>query len=184
MSIATLFLDRDGVINSEIHNDYVKTWNQFIFEPHIFDALQILQEKFERIIVVTNQRGVGAGFMTQETLDNIHDNMVAQCKDRDIIIHKVYAATDEDRNSSKRKPSPYMALCAQEDFPVIDFHNSLMVGNSPSDMEFGKALQMRTLFIDDKRKFTDVSQIINADFEADSLFEFAIKVQNRTLEIF
>ncbi len=73
MSIATLFLDRDGVINSEIHNDYVKTWDQFIFEPHIFDALQLLQEKFERIIVVTNQRGVGAGLMTQEALDIIRN---------------------------------------------------------------------------------------------------------------
>ena len=77
-----------------------------------------------------------------------------------------------------------MGLCAQEDFPEIDFHNSLMVGNSISDMDFGKALQMRTLFIDDKKIFTNVSQINNADFEADSLFEFAIKVQNRTLEIF
>jgi histidinol-phosphate phosphatase family protein len=184
VSIATLFLDRDGVINTEIPNDYVKTWEQFIFEPNIFHALQILQERFERIIVVTNQRGVGAGLMTQEALDTIHDKMIAEFKDHGIIIHKVYAATDEDRGSSKRKPAPYMGYCAKEDFPEIDFHNSLMVGNSPSDMDFGKALQMRTLFIDDKKKFTDVSQVNNADFEADSLFEFAIKVQNRTLEIF
>jgi histidinol-phosphate phosphatase family protein len=184
VSSYTLFLDRDGVINTEIPNEYVKTWDQFIFEPHIFDALLILKEKFDRIIVVTNQRGVGAGLMTQEALDFIHDKMITEFKLRDIIIHKIYAATDEDRSSSKRKPSPYLGLCAQEDFPKIDFHNSLMVGNSPSDMEFGKALQMRTLFVDDKRKFNDVTEVKNADFEADSLFEFAIKVQNRTLEIF
>lgn len=184
MSSYTLFLDRDGVINTEIPNDYVKTWDQFIFEPNVFDALHILKEKFDRIIVITNQRGVGAGLMTQEALDTIHEKMIVEFKARDIIINKIYAATEEDRSSSKRKPSPYMGLCAQQDFPEIDFHNSLMVGNSPSDMDFGKALQMRTLFIDDKRKFTDVSQIKNADFEADSLMDFAISVQNRTLEIF
>ncbi|MBK7966036.1 MAG: HAD-IIIA family hydrolase [Bacteroidetes bacterium] len=184
MSSFTLFLDRDGVINTEIPNDYVKAWDQFFFEHNVFEALLILKEKFNRIIVVTNQRGVGAGLMTQEALDVIHNKMIAEFKLRDIIIDKIYAATDEDRSSSKRKPSPYLGLCAQEDFPEIDFHNSLMVGNSPSDMDFGKALKARTLFVDDKRKFTDVSQIKNADFEADSLFEFAIKVQNRTIEIF
>jgi histidinol-phosphate phosphatase family protein len=184
VSISTLFLDRDGVINTEIPNDYVKTWDQFIFEPNIFEALLILKERFDRILVVTNQRGVGAGLMTQEALDIIHDRMIAEFKARNIIIDKIYAATDEDRSSPSRKPSPYMGLCAQEDFPEIDFHNSLMVGNSPSDMDFGKALDMRTLFIDDKKKFSDVSQVKNADFEADSLMEFAICVQNRTLEIF
>lgn len=184
MNYKTLFLDRDGVLNTEISKDYVKSWEEFIFEPHIFDALLILKEHFHRMIVVTNQRGVGAGLMTQEDLDAIHTRMVAEFKLRDIIVDKIYAATDEDRSSSRRKPSPFMGLCAQEDFPDITFHESLMVGNSPSDMEFGKALQMRTLFIDDKRKFTDVSEIDNADFEADSLFEFAIKVQNRTIDIF
>jgi len=183
VSSSTLFLDRDGVINTEISQDYVKTWDQFVFEPHVFDALQILKEHFNRIIIVTNQRGVGAGVMTQEDLDSIHEKMIDEFKLRDITIDKIYAATDEDRNSSKRKPSPYMGICAQEDFPEIEFHKSLMVGNSPSDMEFGKSLDMRTLFIDDKNKIFDVSEVKNADFEADSLMDFAIHLQNRTIEI-
>ncbi|MBL7924560.1 MAG: HAD-IIIA family hydrolase [Bacteroidia bacterium] len=180
---ATLFLDRDGVLNKELDKDYVKTWNEFDFEPFVCEALQILSGYFDRMIIVTNQRGVGAGLMSQEALEDIHARMLAEFKSRGVIIDRIYAATDEDRASMKRKPNPFMGLEAQKDFPEIDFKRSLMAGNSASDMEFGKSLQMLTLFIDDKKKYRSAEELEGCDYEADSLFDFATQLQNQTIQL-
>ena len=55
----TLFLDRDGVINKKIDNDYVKQWIEFEFIEGVLDALKFLNTLFGNIIVVTNQQGIG-----------------------------------------------------------------------------------------------------------------------------
>jgi HAD superfamily hydrolase (TIGR01662 family) len=68
----TLFLDRDGVINLHFPKDYVKTWNEFFFLEGAIDAIKQLTKQFGKIVVVTNQQGVGKGKMTEETLQNIH----------------------------------------------------------------------------------------------------------------
>ena len=60
----TLFLDRDGVINRRIVDDYVKSWDQFKFLPGVPDAIKRLAGVFGRIIVVSNQQGIGIGLMT------------------------------------------------------------------------------------------------------------------------
>ena len=57
----SLFLDRDGVINTRIHGGYVQRWEQFQFLPGVGDALKILATKFNRIIVVSNQQGIHSG---------------------------------------------------------------------------------------------------------------------------
>ena len=73
--LKTLFLDRDGVINRLMPHDYVKKWNEFEFMPGVLEALAILAKKFQHIILVTNQRGVGKGLMSKEDLDRIHEKM-------------------------------------------------------------------------------------------------------------
>ena len=68
----TLFLDRDGVINKKIENDYVRNWSQFEFIEGVIEALKILRNIFGKIIIVTNQRGIGRGLMTENDLHEIH----------------------------------------------------------------------------------------------------------------
>src|SRR5690606_18035210 len=64
----TLFLDRDGVVNKEIVGSYITTTAEFEFCEGVPEAMQSLAEIFGTIVVVTNQRGVGRGLMTTETL--------------------------------------------------------------------------------------------------------------------
>lgn len=52
-----VFLDRDGVINKRIVDDYVKSWEEFQFLPGVFEAIKTITEKGYFAIVVTNQRG-------------------------------------------------------------------------------------------------------------------------------
>ena len=169
----TLFLDRDGVLNHDVINDYVRNWNQFHFFETTLPAMKILAEKFSRIIVVTNQRGVGIELMSQKDLDNIHANMIAEIEQHNGRIDKIYFCTDTDReNSTHRKPATGMGLQAQQEFPDIDFKKSIMVGNNSSDMKFGRNLGMKTVFIDDKKKY-DGRLTEEMDLIFDNLLEFA-----------
>jgi len=144
----TLFLDRDGVINLHYPNDYVKHWQEFIFLEGALDAISQLSHVFKRIIVVTNQQGVGKGLMSDSDLLFIHEEMRKAVRKNGGTIHAVYAATKlvaEDNNM--RKPNIGMALQAKKDFEGLDFSKSIMVGDSVSDLQFGKNAGMKTVYI-------------------------------------
>jgi histidinol-phosphate phosphatase family protein len=143
----TLFLDRDGVINEEVVGEYVLHWNGFLFTKGALDAFKIFSEKFGRIIIVTNQRGVEKGLMTEEALLHIHNEMQKQIKSAGGRIDKIYYCTDLDDNCFNRKPNPGMALEAAKEFPEIEFSRSIIAGNKTSDMLFGRAVGMFTVFI-------------------------------------
>ena len=148
----TLFLDRDGVINVESVGSYITSWSEFQFHDGALNAIKSLSQVFGNIVVVSNQRGVGRGIMTMESLREISNNMsmaVAESGGRITKAYNCTAVTDDDRN---RKPNTGMALQAQEDFPGIDFKKSIMVGNSMSDMEFGKRMSMHTVFLTTKHE--------------------------------
>lgn len=170
----TLFLDRDGVINLHYPNDYVKTWDEFYFLEGALDAIAALSKVFKRIIVVTNQQGVGKGLMSQTDLRFIHNEMLKEVRKHGGRIHAIYAATDVVQNDvhKMRKPQIGMALKAKKDFVEIDFAKSMMVGDSVSDMHFGKNAGMFTVYIGDHSKLnTDENAII--DVKSESLLAFS-----------
>ncbi len=136
----TLFLDRDGVINKKIENDYVRNWKQFEFLPGVIEALKFLDNIFEKIIIVTNQRGIGRGLMTYKDLADIHNKMLKIFEMNGIKITKIYYCPHDyaKERCNCRKPKIGMALMAKKDYPEIDFSKSIMVGDSLSDMEFAK----------------------------------------------
>ncbi len=148
----TLFLDRDGVINVESVGSYITNWNEFQFCGGALEAIKQLSEVFGTIVVVTNQRGVGRGIMTIEALKEISTNMKTAVAEAGGRIDMVYVATAVQDDDHNRKPNTGMALQAREDFPQIDFRKSVMVGNSMSDMEFGKKLAMHTVFLTTKHE--------------------------------
>lgn len=146
----TLFLDRDGVINDEIVGSYITEWDEFRFCDGALDALKTLNDIFGHIVVVTNQRGVGRGIMSFDTLKDISSRMTGEIEQNGGRIDKVYACTAVSDTDHNRKPNTGMATQAKEDFPLIDFRRSVMVGNSLSDMEFGKRMAMHTVFLTTK----------------------------------
>jgi histidinol-phosphate phosphatase family protein len=144
----SLFLDRDGVINRRLVDDYVKRPEDFVFEPGAPEAIKIFGELFGRIVVVTNQQGIGKGLMTSETLDKIHRYMLLQIENAGGRIDGIYYCPElRTKNPFCRKPQVGMALKARKDFPDINFKKSIMAGDSKSDMQFGKRLNMKTVLI-------------------------------------
>lgn len=144
----SLFLDRDGVINERMVDDYVKTPDEFVFIEGVPEAIAALSGIFGRIFIVTNQQGIGKGLMSGEDLRIIHDAMISSIEGKGGFITKIYHCPElKKHNSPYRKPNTGMAEQAKVDFPEIDFSRSVMVGDSPIDMIFGRKMGMITVFI-------------------------------------
>ncbi len=170
----TLFLDRDGVINLHYPNDYVKKWDEFYFLEGVLDALKNLADIFRRIIIVTNQQGVGKEVMTRQDLEFIHSEMLKEVRKYGGRIHAIYSAIDLKEKDTKkmRKPDTGMAKQAKKDFPEIDFSKSIILGDSLTDMQFGRATGMLTVFAGDKTKLSQEEKKL-VDVYCESLSEFA-----------
>jgi histidinol-phosphate phosphatase family protein len=144
----TLFLDRDGVINERLDGDYVKSPDQFRFVPGALDALAIFSTLFEKILIVTNQQGIGRGLMTTADLDQVHSAMIKAIHAQGGRIDGVYFSPDLNNTGSfTRKPAIGLGLKARKDFPEIRFKKSIMAGDTFSDMLFGKRLDMFNVLI-------------------------------------
>ena len=141
-----LFLDRDGILNKHLPGDYVRNWSMWEWLPGILEAMPVLAKRFKRIFIVTNQQGVGKGLMTEADLEDVHRHMLADIEAAGGRIDRVYVCTAlESEKSPNRKPEIGMALQAQRDFPEVDFHRSVMVGDSKSDELFAQRSRMRFL---------------------------------------
>lgn len=172
----TLFLDRDGVINHEKHKDYIHTWDEFQFYEGAKEAIALFTKKFKHIIVITNQRGIGKGITRMEDVKLIHKNMSAEIGKACGRIDAVYFCPDLDEASPDRKPNTGMGLKAVQDFPDIDFSKTIMVGNTISDMQFGRNLGIKTVFLPTTRPEVDITDS-RIDAVYDSLFSFARALQ-------
>lgn len=144
----TLFLDRDGVINRRIIGGYVTRWEEFEFLPGVLESLKILAKQFGNIVVVSNQQGIGKGIMNAEDVEKIHSSMIRQVEGaRGRIDLVLYSPHLESEGSEMRKPAIGMALEAQRMFPEIDFNKSVMVGDSETDIQFGRNAGMITVLL-------------------------------------
>ena len=167
----TLFLDRDGVINHRLIDGYIKTPDEFRFTHMMPDSFKILNKIFGRVIVITNQQGIGKGLMTSQDLEIVHQFMIDEIEKQGGQIDQVYFCPElAETNHINRKPRIGMALEAKKDFSNIDFSKSVMVGDSLSDMEFGKNAGMITIFIAPEQTKYNQSLV---DYHCGSLGEFA-----------
>ena len=166
----TLFLDRDGVLNERILADYVRTPAQFRWLPGVLPALRFLTGRFGLIVIVTNQQGVGKGLMTEADLDVIHSKLRQQATYAGAQIDAIYACTKlAVEDPPCRKPRPGMAEQARREFPRIDFARSVMVGDTASDMGFGRSVGMHTVLVGGAKN-------VEADERYATLWDYAVSL--------
>lgn len=148
-NLSTIFLDRDGVINRKMpEGQYVTSWQHFHVLPGVPEAIATLNHTGLRVIVVTNQRGVALGLYSAEDVDAIHVQFQQGLDRFGAHVDGFYFCPHDKRECTCRKPLPGMFEQAQADFPDIDAASSLVIGDSLSDIEFGKNLGLPTIFIE------------------------------------
>lgn len=166
-----LYLDRDGVINKRLPGDYVKNLDEWEWLDGVPEAIAELSGLFKYVFVVTNQQGIGKGIMTHDDLANVHNHLSDKVDELGGRISAIYYAPELDSpDKVDRKPATGMAMKSQQHFPDVNFTKSIMVGDSESDMQFGKNAGMKTVFISNKES-------VNADYRCESLKEFAEAVR-------
>ena len=149
------FLDRDGVINETPGgHGYVETWRQFRFLDGALAMLRAVADKGYRLVVVTNQQGVGKGLVDIDALEAIHRNLrmaaLEQGAEIDGVFYCPHLASD---NCRCRKPKPGLIHQALEslDYPVC-LSRSWMIGDSPRDIQAGAAAGLKTLLVGGQAK--------------------------------
>lgn len=144
MSRRCVFLDRDGVINVKIEGDYVRSWEQFQFYPAIFDWIRLFNALDFLVIVVTNQRGVALGKMSESDLGAIHAAMLAELSALGSRIDDIFVCSHHSGDCECRKPKPGMVYQARDKWD-IDLAQSLLIGDSDSDRDLAAACGLRFL---------------------------------------
>lgn len=172
----TLFLDRDGVINHDNPGGYITTADEFRFTDGAPELFKKLTSVLGRIVVVTNQRGVGRGIIQYDDLIAMNTKMLRGIQQAGGAVDKIYFCTDIDNHAFGRKPNPGMAVQAVKDFPDIDVNKSIIIGNSLSDMKFGRYAGMYTIFVTTTNKAVSLPHA-DIDLIFEDLSSFAASLQ-------
>lgn len=144
----TLFLDRDGVINKKLENDYVKSVAEFEYIDSSLIATVYLSLFFANTFVVTNQQGIGKGLMLEQDVAIIHQKLKNDVEALGGKLTEIYLAPElAEENSPMRKPNIGMAEMANIEYPEVNIKKGVMVGDSLTDMEFADNAGMYKVFI-------------------------------------
>lgn len=172
-----VFLDRDGTIN--IDYGYVRKIANFEFIPGVFDALKELAKTGFKIIIITDQSGIGRGYYTEEDYKNLTKYMVKEFEKSSIKIDGIYYCPHSPESScSCRKPEIGMIKKAKEDFN-IDLKKSYFIGDRTSDIQCGHNAGCKTILVKTGNAGEDGRYSMRPDFVADDLYEAVNLILNK-----
>jgi len=168
----TIFLDRDGVINEKApEGDYIKSPEELKLIEGAAEAIKYFNDKRFLVIVITNQRGIGKGVMTENGFEKVMDKLKEELAQKSAYIDAYYYCPDVDDSSQCRKPNVEMFFQAKRDFPEIDFKNSFVIGDSVRDIEAGKKIGAKTILLS-KEPVTRIGSDYTAERLSDIIQEF------------
>lgn len=142
-----VFFDRDGIVNRPpTRARYVRHWREFELVPEFLDVLRAVAEHGYEAVIVTNQRGITTGQMTQQDVDEIHRNLADTLRRHHLGLLDILVCPADDDRHPHRKPNPGMLLEAARRHQ-LDLDQSWMVGDSEKDVEAGRRAGCRTILV-------------------------------------
>jgi D-glycero-D-manno-heptose 1,7-bisphosphate phosphatase len=171
--LRTVFLDRDGILNEKMtEHRYVTRWEEFRVLPGVPEALRRLNDAGLRVVVVSNQRGIAKGLYTAADLEEMHAKFQRLLDLDSARIDAFFICPHEADQCNCRKPLPGLFKQAVARFPEITAATSVMIGDSPTDIEFGRRVGMKTVLVDAQHRATGAKEVAKpADLRVASLSE-------------
>ncbi|NOU60236.1 D-glycero-alpha-D-manno-heptose-1,7-bisphosphate 7-phosphatase [Marinifilum caeruleilacunae] len=144
-----IFLDRDGVINSDVGHYYIYRVEDFVINEGIIPSLKKFSEAGYMLFIVTNQGGVAKGIYTEDDVNKVHEHLLSILRKENITIEKIYFCPHHDSVAACqcRKPSPYFIKKAIKEYN-IDPEKSFMIGDSPRDKQSAEAAGITGIKVD------------------------------------
>jgi len=168
--LRTVFLDRDGILNEKMPDHrYVTRWEEFRVLPGVPEAVRRLNEAGLRVVVVSNQRGIAKGLYTTADLEAMHAQFQRLLGREGARIDGFFICPHEENECNCRKPLTGLFEQAVARFPEITAATSVIIGDSASDVEFGRRLGMKTILVDARDSAAQVAEL--ADLRFGSLAE-------------
>lgn len=163
MKNKAVFLDRDGVLNHEIH-DYITRLEDFEILEYQIAPLKRLYDEGYLLIIITNQGGIAKKRYTEETLGEMHKQLAVSFEKQGASIHHAYYCPHHPTVSEEcdcRKPKSGMLLEAIATYN-IDPELSVMIGDKPRDVEAANGAGVRGILIapDEQIDYDLVKQVL------------------------
>ena len=150
MGDRVVFLDRDGTMVKDV--PYCSKVEDLELLPGIPEAVKLLNDNGFKVIVVTNQSGIARGYLSENTLSQIHNKLKSELTKFGAHLDAIYYCPHHpDDNCGCRKPKAGLLLQASKDFN-IDFEQSYIVGDQPMDITAGRSLGCRTVLLSEVNK--------------------------------
>lgn len=151
MENRAVFIDRDGTINVNV--GYIDHPDDFHMYPGVVEGIKLLKKKGYKIIVVTNQSGIGRGYFVEENLDDIHHKMNNELSTNGTTVDAIYYCPHHpDENCDCRKPKTGLLEQAIKDLK-INIKESFIIGDRMLDIEAGDKIGCKTVLVpEDKDK--------------------------------
>ncbi len=141
------FFDRDGVVNRAPGPGYVERWEDFHLLPEFVEVLRKVTRAGYSAAVITNQRCVARGIITEEVLMDMHHRLLDTLQtEHGLDLLDIYYCPHERDSCDCRKPQPGMIRRAAREHS-IDLGRSWMVGDQKTDIETGKRAGCRTIYV-------------------------------------
>ena len=146
--IKYVFLDRDGVTNRKLpEGQFVRSWRDFEFLPGAESAIAALNRSGRHIIVISNQRGIALGLYTRADVETLHMKLQERMAEHDAHIDAFYYCPHDRNQCDCRKPKTGLFEQVFRDFPEASAQNSIVIGDSISDIQAARTLGLLAIFI-------------------------------------
>ncbi len=147
-AVRWVFLDRDGTINVEpARGEYVTAPDQISLIAGAPEAIRRLNEAKIWVGIATNQRAVALARMSAGDLEAVHERLLAELAATGARVDGVYVCPHEQGTCDCRKPLPGLLLRAQREIAGMDLRRAAMIGDSPSDVQAGRAVGATTVLL-------------------------------------
>lgn len=141
-----VFLDRDGVINLD-SADFIKSPAEWQPIPNSLEAIALLNQAGFKVVVVTNQSGIGRGLFTLATLDAMHAKMRRLAAEKGGVIEAIYYCPHTpEEHCDCRKPKPGLLQQFSRD-TGLPLQNLFFVGDAWRDVQTALAVDAHPLLV-------------------------------------
>jgi len=142
-----VFIDRDGVINWDPIGNYIKRWKDFKFLPHVMSSLKKLSDLDYKIIIISNQAGIGDKQYPEHELKTITLNMLSAFERKKINIHAVhYCLHGKKEGCECRKPEIKLFKQASKSLKYLK-KKTYYIGDKATDMEAAKNFGLKRILV-------------------------------------